>query len=76
MTLAISGEPSGQHLDRDVAPEPGVASPVHLPHPAHADQASNLEAGDPAAVVCITPLPSWSELYRCERTVQVLTRTA
>ena len=34
----ILGERPGDHLDGDVAIELGVAGPIHLPHPAAANQ--------------------------------------
>ena len=41
-TTGIGGERRGKHFDRDVAIEPGIASPIDLAHAAGANQ-----RGDP-----------------------------
>ena len=40
--LGIGREDGGQHLDRDVAPEPRVARAVDLAHPARAERDEDL----------------------------------
>ena len=40
--IGIRGHLGRQHLERDLAPELGVASPVHLPHPARAERGDDL----------------------------------
>jgi len=47
-TIRIRREGGEQHLDRDVALQPLIPRPVHLPHPARADGREDLvgaEAG-------------------------------
>ena len=43
----VRREPGRQDLDRDVAPEPRVARPVHLAHPAGAERRDDLILSEP-----------------------------
>jgi hypothetical protein len=45
--LGVARHRLRQHLDRHLAPEPRVASPVHLPHPPGPQQAENLVRPQP-----------------------------
>ena len=46
---AFGGEPLGEHLDRDVALQPGVARAIHLAHPAGADRGDHFVRTEPGA---------------------------
>jgi hypothetical protein len=45
--LRVRGEALRQHLERDVAAEPGVARAVDLAHPARAQRGDDLVAAEP-----------------------------
>ena len=47
--LRVRGEPLGEHLDRDVALQPGVARAIHLAHPAGADRGDHFVGTEPSA---------------------------
>ena len=47
--VAIGGERGRQDLDRDLALEPGVGRPKHLPHPSFADLRSDFVDAETAA---------------------------
>ena len=46
-TVLVGDAIGGQHLDRDVAPEPWVARAVDLAHAPGADKAKNLVGAEP-----------------------------
>src|SRR5262245_9915082 len=56
-TLGVAGERAGQHLDRNVAAELGIASAIHLAHAAHAEPRTDLVDADPLTDQPRTPLP-------------------
>ena len=45
-TLGVVRQRRGQHLDRDIAPQLAVVGPVHLAHPAAAEQREDRERAD------------------------------
>ena len=47
--LGILREVGGQHLDGDVAAEPGVARSIHLAHAAGAERRDDLVGAEPSA---------------------------
>ena len=71
------GEPgSGEHFNRDVAPEPRITSAIDLAHPARAKQADHLVGPDATARdrhvsgADLTPFAA-PLIYRCSRTTGV-----
>ena len=56
--IGIARPLGGQQLERDVAPEPGVARPIHPAHPAGAEKALHVVVTDALAedlLVLATP---------------------
>src|SRR2546422_11257866 len=54
-TVGIGGVRGGQHLDRDLAAEPGIAGAIDLPHAAGTEGCQNLVRAETGA---------WGERHR------------
>jgi hypothetical protein len=77
--LGMAGHGGRQHLDRDVAAEPGVGRAIDLSHPAGADRGGDAVLGEAAADHDVItpeflngPKPSWNWIW--EKEARILQR--